>query len=94
MASNLEKAKQALQGNNQTYIPPQYQSIYRIRMDEISQMIKTERKNLKWSQRKLALKSGYSQGTITRIEKHGWCSISAIIHVLEAMGKKISLTNI
>lgn len=65
----------------------------RINMEEISAQIKSERKGQGLSQRTLARISGMSQGTITRVEKHGWTSITTLLIIAHALGKKIQLTN-
>lgn len=67
---------------------PQRQMIY-----ELAILIKKERINQKMSQRQLATLSGYSQGTITRLETRMWVSMNCVIAIALALGKKLSLTN-
>ena len=59
----------------------------------LCEMIKTERKKKGWSQRQLARESGYSQGTITRAEKYGDISFFCLMSLIEALDKKIILTD-
>ena len=61
-------------------------------MDNLTQQIKAERKRIGISQRKLAQISGMSQGTITRAENRGWCSISAFMKIAIALNKQITLS--
>jgi len=101
--SNLSAAKQAIQAGQSTvaatnpvntvnagyiYVNPKQTA-----MDRIKHSIKRERQLKGWTQRDLARESKYSQGTITRAEKHGWISINALISIAEALGKHIDLTN-
>lgn len=60
-------------------------------MQKIQDSIKAERINQQLTQRELASKSGRSQGTITRIERHGWTSIWTLLKVVEALGKELIL---
>lgn len=54
----------------------------------IMNMIKLERKNQHITQRELAARSGMSQGTITRAERHGYISINSLIRIVSGLGKK------
>ena len=59
--------------------------------EEIRIAIKAERKKQGISQRELAKRSGYSQGTITRLETHMWISMNCLFHVVNGLGKKLIL---
>lgn len=60
--------------------------------DLLATTIKTERKAKGWTQRDLASKCGYSQGTITRAENNMWISLTCLTSIANALGKKINLT--
>lgn len=66
---------------------PARQMIY-----DLAMMIKQERIKQGMTQRDLARKSGFSQGTITRLETRMWVSMNCIINIINALGKKITLT--
>lgn len=61
-------------------------------MENLTKQIRQERKSLGISQRKLAQISNMSQGTITRAENKGWCSISAFMRIAIALNKQITLS--
>lgn len=54
--------------------------------------IKVGRAAKGWTQRDLAKASGMSQGTITRMERHGWTSLNAFMQVAHALGKELIIT--
>ena len=102
--SNLTKALKAIQIVAQPASPPgaptisQYNqgkqtgNATRSNLETICLEIKAERKRLGWSQRKLAIESGYSQGTITRLETRMWISMGCLFAVVNGLGKKLTLT--
>ena len=45
----------------------------------------------KWTQRQLAQATGISQGTVTRMEKHGWVSLHMMFRMAHSLGKQITL---
>ena len=96
--SNLTKAKAAMEAaNNPGFAYAPFSSIQsgltpsRKNMQDICKEIKAERKRQGMSQRALAAKSGYSQGTITRAETKCWISMYCLLSIFEALGKKIQL---
>ena len=58
-------------------------------VDDLMSAIKTRRIALGWSQRELAIRSGMSQGTITRAECHGDISFRTTIRITIALGKQL-----
>lgn len=60
-------------------------------MDKVKAQIKSKRKALKWSQETLGKKTGLSQGTITRAERHGWISLYALLKISAALGEEMSI---
>jgi len=98
--SNLQAAKDALQRKNTAPPPePEPEPIPTVQInsrtgvrDALRISLKEERNKLGWSQRKLAAKAGLSQGTITRAERHMWISIGCLIRIVDALGKKLTLT--
>jgi lambda repressor-like predicted transcriptional regulator len=96
--SNLTKAKAAMEAaNNSSFAYNPFSSIQsgltpsRTNMQDICKEIKAERKRQGMSQRALAAKSGYSQGTITRAETRMWISMNCLFAIANGLGKKISL---
>lgn len=106
--NNLEKAKIALKNqveepdqnqapgygtvNNAKTPYPTPNNPYQQNINDIAAFIKAERNRLGWSQRDLARKANYSQGTITRLESRMWVSLTCLVQVANALGKKITLT--
>jgi DNA-binding XRE family transcriptional regulator len=74
----------------QQSVRQQYETINDKRQ-ELCKLLKKERVTQGMTQRDLAKKSGMSQGTITRAEVHGWISITCLLTIAEALGKKITL---
>ena len=95
--SNLTKAKAAMEAANNSSFAYPFSSIQsgltpsRKNMQDICKEIKAERKRQGMSQRALAAKSGYSQGTITRAETRMWISMNCRFAIANGLGKKISL---
>ncbi|MCX6722720.1 MAG: helix-turn-helix transcriptional regulator [Candidatus Staskawiczbacteria bacterium] len=77
MISNLEATK----------------SIQKIRMREISIMMREERIKQGLTQGDLSRIIGLNEGTINRAENGNWISLPCLISILEALDKKISLIN-
>lgn len=62
--------------------------------DELKDTIKQRRKALNYTQRDLAIKCGYSQGTITRAEKNIFnISLKALLSISAALEEKLIITN-
>ena len=53
--------------------------------------IKTERMKQGLTQRQLASMASMSQGSVTRIERHGYMSVWALLKITNALGKEIIL---
>lgn len=62
----------------------------RILNRKMQKMIKAERKKQGMTQKELARKTGFSQGTITRAEKHGWISLDCLLRLAAGLGKTIN----
>ena len=61
-------------------------------MDILRKQIRTLRQAAGMSQRELARLSGMSQGTITRAECHGWCSIDCFMKIAFALNKQLTIS--
>jgi DNA-binding XRE family transcriptional regulator len=95
-ATQLRNAKQTQQ-NNPGYTPftfpnPTNFNTRQTHRDNLRIQIKQLRKAKGWTQRELAKHSGYSQGTITRAEKHLWVSLDCVIGIANALGLNLKIT--
>lgn len=100
-AKNTENQTDPNQGFNYSpFQQGQYQNVQnaweqrRKLVESLCKKIKEERKKQGLSQRQLAYKSGYSQGTITRAETRGWISFSCLVSLVAALDKTLTLTDI
>ena len=62
-------------------------------MEKIQKQIKEKRLTLGMTQKELAKKSGFSQGTITRAENNGWISIGCLLAIANGLGEEIALVS-
>jgi len=60
-------------------------------IEKIQMQIKNKRIALGYSQRELASKIRMSQGTITRAERNGYISLSALLRIAGGLGEEIAL---
>lgn len=60
-------------------------------MQKLQARVKELRTAKGWTQRDLAKKSGMSQGTITRAERHGWVSLWCLIRLSVALGAELQI---
>ena len=67
--------------------------IQKLRMGEISAMMRVERIKQGLTQGDLSRKIGLNEGTINRAENGNWISLPCLISIFEALGKKIQLTD-
>lgn len=98
VSKGMSAALKAFNEINQPQIAPQAQNNpnssgtsnpVRLNMEEIQKNIKQERNSQGMTQRELARKSGMSQGTITRAERHGWISLGCLFRIVNALNKKL-----
>jgi ribosome-binding protein aMBF1 (putative translation factor) len=92
--SNIETIKAAIkQKENQAIYTATQATAGTMRtiIEKMGKTIKEERLKKGWSQRELARRSGYSQGTITRAENQMWISMYCLFHIAQALGKDIKL---
>lgn len=82
--------------NGMNFVPVSTaQSIWQHRsqqLKDLGQLLKSERQAQCLTQRQVAQRAGLSETTVGRFEKHGWGSISAVLSIISALNKKITLS--